>query len=570
MLRLAIFFLLAFSPLAWPANVVAHYTLRLPADAPNAVDVEVTFAGLPENEPKLTLNEASQIAYSKLPDSTQTELPKARDPKGAQLVVEKTAPFEWTIETDGSSEITVSYRVPLTHRTHPSVLAAHDDYEFPYREEGHGLLVGGAIFLEATAHRVTPRIDFDFGETPFVTSLTKQDDGSYAPRPRMQLSQAAIAFGKLTEHSFEANGMPVRVVFLPGQEYLAARYGEVIEKIVRYEVALFQRKPADQYLFVFTLSGVMGFGGTVKTDAIFMSVSGSVFEGAQLDEAIGHLVAHEFFHTWANEIYPNELRFVNEGFTDYYSFLVLGRLGLMSSDGALEMLSEKMKSYENAALESGMDLLSAGGPAFFAGPPAYTQIYAGGLIVASILDNLLRVKARGDVPKDLDQFMQVFNNDPRWEDTVGGTKPTIDDFLALVEKCVGKRDRDMLDALLRKVGAPEILDEYASAGQHVTREQRDAVADLRANLDGTRLRDLDPNCSAYSIGLRPGDVLTRVNGVKVSAPKECYQAFAAPVAGRFQIEYERDGEARSIDTAVPKVIIYTFPPSAIASFALEK
>lgn len=570
MLRLVLWILLFLCPLAWPANVDAHYTLRLPKEAPNAVDVEVVFTGLPENEPKLTLNEASQIAYSKLQDSTQTELPKARAADGSELVVEKSAPFEWTITTGGATAITVSYRVPLTHRTHPSVLAAHDDYEFPYREEEHGLLVGGTIFLEATTHRVSPRIDFEFGGTPFVTSLTQQDDGTYAPRPRMQLSQAAIAFGKLTEHAFETDGMRVRVVFLPGQEYLAQRYGAVIEKIVRYEVGLFQRKPADQYLFVFTLSGVMGFGGTVKTDAIFMSVSGSVFEGAQLDEAIGHLVAHEFFHTWANEIYPNDLRFVNEGFTDYFSFVVLGRLGLQSADAARAMLNEKMIAYESAAIESGMDLLAAGGPAFFAGPPAYTQVYAGGLIVASILDNLLRVKARGDVPKDLDQFMQAFNNDPRWEDTVGGKKPTIDDFLELVEKCVGKRDRDMLDALLRKVGAPEIQDEYAAAGQRVTREQKDAVADLRANLDGTRLRDLDPNCSAHSIGLRPGDVLTRVNGVKVSSPTECYQAFAAPVAGRFQIEYERAGEARSIDTAVPKVIIYTFPPSAIASFAAEK
>ena len=80
-----------------------------------------------------------------------------------------------------------------------------------------------------------------------------------------------------------------------------------------------------------------------------------------------------------------------------------------------------------------------------------------------------------------------------------------------------------------------------------------APLELRANLDGTRLLDLDPECAAALVGLKPGDVLVQVNGKPVTNAPECYAAIHDTEDGRLRLEFTRDGAELSIDAAIPKL-----------------
>ena len=72
------------------------------------------------------------------------------------LGVKRVSPFRWTVQLNGSPAISVNYRVPLRHRTLPQV-RGRDEYEYPYLEEDHGMLVTATLFV--TPARTTPGPD---------------------------------------------------------------------------------------------------------------------------------------------------------------------------------------------------------------------------------------------------------------------------------------------------------------------------------------------------------------------------------------------------------------------------
>ena len=209
--------------------------------------------------------------------------------------------------------------------------------------------------------------------------------------------------------------------------------------IVDVELELFGCVPQERYSFLFGRPQPGGFGGSPKTSSMTLFLSPEL----PVDFAISgleHLIAHEFHHTWmrARCSPPDDLRFVAEGFTDYYSWIVPWRLGWHDDAELLGTLNGKLAEWEENA---GPPLVQAGGPSFFEGGSDYAATYAGGLVVALLCD--LAIRRHDEEGRTLDDFLRAFYEDPRWKE---GRNPTRSDFLALLTAFAGEEHAERVES----------------------------------------------------------------------------------------------------------------------------
>lgn len=65
---------------------------------------------------------------------------------------------------------------------------------------------------------------------------------------------------------------------------------------------------------------------------------------------------------------------------------------------------------------------------------------------------------------------------------------------------------------------------------------------------GFKIKDLNPD---WSVDLRPGDVVTRINGVVPEHPDEADTAFRSlEKATALKVEFEREGKARTLELPI--------------------
>jgi type II secretory pathway component PulC len=86
--------------------------------------------------------------------------------------------------------------------------------------------------------------------------------------------------------------------------------------------------------------------------------------------------------------------------------------------------------------------------------------------------------------------------------------------------------------------------------QHVELEERPALANSGA-FRGFRIRALHDAAFWAGVDLRPGDVVTSVNGFPIERPEQAQVAFdSLQVASELRVAYERDGTPREIVYAI--------------------
>lgn len=529
-------------PPSAPASTTptCEYLVTLADPATKLVEVEARFQGLATAPEELVLTLPEGFAFVKLPEPLLDGPVRAIAANGRELELARTSPYAWTLKRDGADDVTLAWRVPMRFHDVPEI-AERDAFEYPYVADDHAFLATAALLI-------TPRL-----ETPprsLVRFVAPQDwsvvcpwprtqDGWYAPESHGDLANDLIGLGNWSTRAVDAGGMRIEVAFAPGQDALEKLAGPAIEKIVQAEVLLFGRKPRDRYLFLFIApKPVQGFwfAGSPKSGSMTLQVCGDTTQPMAL-EMLSHLVAHEFHHTWATAgcALPDELRFVNEGFTDWFAHQVPARLGLVTWERFAALLGEKLDAYARSASAAGASLADAGGPKFFEGGPAYTAVYSGGLIVAALLDLELRRAGKAD---GLDGFQRRFVNDERWWGRESG--PKLDDFLAQVEAETSKAVRERIEHCLRAPTGFDAVAELVASGASITSSE--SPRSLRANFDGARITAIDTTSEAYALGLRDGDELLAVNAIEVFDAAAIQRAWRAPLEEGVVVEIERNGE----------------------------
>lgn len=541
-----------------------------PASAsPVRVDVELavdaatrTVAGTMEvvgHVGPLELSLPDRYAFTTLEPRLTRDLEGSR--AGAAVELERAGPFLWRAPA-GEGPLRVRWTAALDHRQQPDVVATNDAYEHPFLAEDHGMLFTGALVPTPRLAAAEVRVRVSAGPAdapwPVIAPWPRGADGTYTPRLRDLADDIVLVGGWRTE-SVDAGGLTATFALAPSAEGLAPLVERQLAPIVEHEVALFGGPPQPAYLFVFgPADGLHGYGGSPKTNAMTLFV-GAGLPPEVVEQGLSHLVAHEFHHTWMRaRCQPEDaLRFVAEGFTDYFAWRTSWSLGHMSDAAYLAELEDQLSRGRRALSGSGRSLAACGGPEFFLGREAYDACYAAGLTLALWTDLALR---RAEPATDLAELLRAFYGDPRWDD---GTRPNLDHWCALLERRLGE---DLSSLQRVAVTSPEGFDPvalFAAIDVEVRRDARSAGDSPRANFDGATLRALDPAGPAALVGLRAGDRLVEVNGCPVADEAAVRRAWAAPLEGRLVVRFERDGEERHIDAPLPTVTAFQLPTALL-------
>ncbi|MHC4941869.1 MAG: M61 family metallopeptidase [Planctomycetota bacterium] len=529
------------------------YQVLIEDTSDQTAEIQVTFSHLPDEDLELRWGMAERYALVRLKEPLLSQQIHFLDAEGLPLTVARPDPYHWLVNTCGSERIYLKYSVPLRHRSLPSV-AGRDEYEHPYLEADHGLLVTGALLaVPQTIRPLSIWVSFSLPhEWEVVCPWDRIDRYTFSVKSVREVSDSLAALGSWSVHDLNVEGMAVQIAFAPGQDLLETKAVPLIEKVVGAEIKLFGSAPLPRYIFFFGKPQEFAFGGSPKTGAMTLS-AGPLPDGSLPMDSLTHLIAHEFFHTWAKGLFdcPDELRFFCEGFTDYYAYLISAREGLSTWEDFAAVMGRCMSFCEEHRSKTSLSLAAAGGPVFFTDPMARTLVYKGGFLVAGLLDARIRHKRPR---RNLDDFMRTLINDPRWKP--GEAAPGLEDFLHVAGVYGGDAFAERLGRLVRE---PYVLDPvslFSEAGVEVVKKKQQARLILRGNLDGTTLKDLDPVGLAFRLGIRPGDRFKQVNGLIPAYPGDVYSAWSRPLSGRIQVIVERNGESIQIDEPVPQELVF--------------
>ncbi|MEX2572202.1 MAG: PDZ domain-containing protein [Gemmatimonadota bacterium] len=341
---------------------------------------------------------------------------EAHDSAGLPLGWRKLDKNTWRIEGGSSSSITASYRV---YANELSVRTSHLD-------DSHGYVNGASVFVfargmegEEARVRVAPPAGWRV-----ATSLHERADGTFVAFSYDELVDSPIEIGNHRTIVWEQEGLPHRyAVWGPGEvdeTRLVADTRRVVEVCSR----MFGGLPYDRYLFILHVAPD-GRGGLEHRASSSLLVSLSWLAGDDYEKLIA-LVAHEFFHVWlgkrirptplgpfdyTRENYTRNL-WVVEGFTTYYTDLILRRAGLMSEARYLERLGEAIARLQALPGRHHQTLEESSFDAWikFYRPDANTpnaqiSYYQKGALVALALDLEIRRNSAGE--RSLDDVMRL-------------------------------------------------------------------------------------------------------------------------------------------------------------------
>ncbi len=521
----------------------ADYRVRLLDPAARAAEVELTLSGLDPRAHELALTLPDGYSFLSLEAPLLAVPLAAATTTGTPLALANDGPYRWKLATGGATDAVVTWTSALTAHDRSDV-AKRDSFGHPYVKADHALLMTGALMVAPEFEGdaiATYRVRFESVEDwPVLCPWREVETGIFDPGSQQALQNDLVALGNWSRRAIELRGMRIEVGIAPGQPELGDLAVPAIEKICAAELELFGMVPRENYLFLFVApKPIQGFSfsGSPKTGAMVLQVCGDLADPIA-GEMIHHLVAHEFHHLWAvaRLDYGNDLRFVGEGFTDWYAHVVPARLGLMPWEKFGEELGEKLDAWTALAPKVDASLVQAGGEKFFEGRTHYEATYGGGLLAAALLDLELRRAGRAD---GLDGWLRELVNDPRWEPRESG--PGVSDFLARVESALGRETRERVARWIEEPGGFDPEAELTRLGVSITRQPMPRR--LRANFEGTRITTLDTQSEASRLGLLVGDTILAVNGRDVTDGVSIQAAWGEPLAGEVIVRVRRgDGE----------------------------
>jgi len=534
----------------------AEYLLRLEDPAQALLEGELRLTGLAPEPGELELQMVERFAFVTLGEPLLAGPLEALGTAGP-LPVERLAPYRWRVTKGDERELRLRWRTPLTHRQHPEV-RGRDEYEYPYVAQDHGMLsTSTALFLPVLDPFPEVEIRFELPQGWAVHAPWPEDPASvFHPPGRRALERNLVAVGAWSTRGIEAAGSRVTLGFAPGQEPLEEYAAVLIAPILRAELELFDFQPFEHYLVLFgEPDGRLGMGGSPKEGSMTCYVSRALADEANVHR-IAHLVAHEFFHTWQAARFdaPDELRFVVEGWTDYYALLLPAELGVTLWSDFEEALETALTHWRADPMASELSLAEAGGPRFFRDLRAQRFVYEAGLALAALAELEVRRARPGARLADV---LRRLTNDPRW--SRGGRAPGLGDLEAALASELGPRRARELVEIATARRPPDLTRAFAEAGAPLTWKEAPVPRVLKGGLEDRRLLSLDPFGLAQLLGLRAGDEILAIDGQRIGSSSELRAAWRR-IGASVELEIRRDGERSRITAEVPSILAADLDP----------
>ena len=427
----------------------------------------------------------------------------------------------WNVDTRGIRELKVDYDYRAT------VLALNQakitkDFAF---------FTGTELFLQAEGHREEPAtVHFQIPSGWKIISALKEtnDPMTFTAADYDTLVDSPTEMGNFDVTRFDVQGKPHFFVATPAGVFNAEKsrqFVDMMAKIVKADSAIFGGLPYEKYLmFYFFTAPESNAGGALEHLNSFVSFAPGA-NAAKPGRLMG-TAAHEYFHLWnvkrirPAEMWPydysreNEtpLLWVSEGFTSYYSVVAQYRAGLMAADNFLQQAAETASRIENNDARNYISPANASTSTWvgYDTPVAFAiSYYTQGENLAALLD--LSILNDTDGKQGLDDVMRTLFT----EFYQRGRGFTTADMIGIINRLTKKDYHDFYSRYVFGTEAPDYDRIFGYAGYRLQKKDQQEVElgfDGSLRSGGFIVESVEPNSSASRAGLRPGDLIVKLDG----------------------------------------------------------
>src|SRR6266700_1804101 len=406
-----------------------------------------------------------------------------------------------------------------------------------------------------------------------TTALKGPANGVYRAADYHELADAMTFLGRYSLDSLQADGKWIRIAVWPATDYtpaVARNLRNGVAKMAPVQNRIMRDTPYDVYTVFFNvIHEAINFGGGLEHSSSqydIMPALAFADPSGNLGDFMYPLLSHEFFHLWnvkrirPAEMWPYDyhaeqytpLLWWSEGVTDYYADLTNLRAGLWTPDQFLANAVTNMDQVEQApepwSVEDGSEATCIH-EVYVNSSQLY---YPKGSLLGFLLD--ISIRDATDNAHNLDEVMRALNT-------------------RYYRQNKGFLTADLLNEL-RAAGMPDVdgfYRRYIDGRDSLPYEQMFAKAGLvfRRNpvtslflgvsagpspSGGVLVQAVTPGSAADEAGVEPGDVLTRIGDIPISASQDWGAAFRSRYQGKvgqpLTITVQRAGSTVTLNTAV--------------------
>ena len=449
--------------------------------------------------------------------------------EGKKLTAIKIAKNHWQIQTDNSTEITISYRMfanELTVRTN-------------HLDATHGYFNPAALCFYLPGYKSSPieiTIIPPHPDWRITTPLPEINPKTFLADDLDTLIDSPFEIGSQQVYDFTILDKPHQLVVW-GEGNLDPKIAIAdIKKIVEVEAKIFVGLPYEKYIFLLHLSPGGG-GGLEHKNCCSLLYPRFNFQGAEQHNRFMQLVAHEFFHLWnikrirpaalekfdyEGENYTPSLWF-SEGTTSYYDLIIPRRAGIYDKDEFLAELSKEITRFLTTPGRLVQPLSESSFDAWIKlyRPDANSSnsqmsYYLKGEMVTLLLDLLIRDRTHG--AKSFDDVLVTM-----WEKfgkaEIGFTELQLKN---IIESIATEDLTEFYDRYIHGVEELPFNDYLAPFGielQAVAAHTPYLGINVKTEHGREAIKSVASNSPAQLAGIDAGDELLAIDGFKVSADK---------------------------------------------------
>jgi predicted metalloprotease with PDZ domain len=526
--------LLIFSSLFATGQTHNTYSISFENAVHHEAFVEAVFTNLESKVLELRMSRTSPGRYALHEFAKNVYGVKAVDSKGNILPVTRPNPYQWNVSNhDGTVKVTYILYANRGGGTYSQVDETHAHLNIP------------ATFMYAPDYDQRPiKVNFNVRkdlEWKIATQLKSSGGNSYyAPDLHYfmdsptEISNHSVRSFKVTE-----NGKEKIVKFVlhdKGTEAELDQYFEGVKKVVLQQKAVFGELPDfdyGEYTFLACYIPNASGDGMEHRNSTILTGTRSLANGG-MQRNIG-TVSHEFFHAWNVErIRPKSLEpfdyeeanmsgelWFAEGFTSYYTGLILVRAGLLSQEDYIKRLSGGLNYVWNSPARSYFNPIEMSYQAPFVDAAksvdpvnrenTFISYYTYGSVLGLALDLSLR-NLEGN--KNLDDYMKLV-----WQTFGKNEIPyTVRDLQNVLSSYAGAEfSTNFFNTYIFDSQMPDYKTLLASVGVNFEQTKLEE-ASLGVRLNDKFLISSNPHkgSAAYKAGLENGDKIISINGIVVT------------------------------------------------------
>ncbi|TMM59280.1 M61 family metallopeptidase [Maribacter algarum] len=492
-------------------------------------EIKVTFPEIIEDTLLVRMSRTSPGRYALHEFAKNIYAIRATDGTGKKLKITRPNPYEWSI-TGHNGTIHLNY----------TLFANRGDGTYSQIDETHAHLNIPATFMYAPTLsnrpvevNFKPREDLNW---KVATQLHLVSGTTYSAPNLSYFMDSPTELSNFQLREFQVgskdNNQTIQLVLHhKGTEQETDEYFDKVKKVVLAEKEVYGELPVfdyEKYTFLACYIPNASGDGMEHRNSTILTSTRSLADGG-MERNIG-TVSHEFFHAWNVErIRPKSLKpfdfeeanmsgelWFAEGFTSYYTNLILCRAGLITPEKYVEGLTGTFNYVWNSPARQFFNPIEMSYQAPFVDASTsvdpvnrentFISYYSYGSVLGLALDLSLRVKGL-----NLDDYMKLV-----WEIYGKNEVPyTIEDLHKTLNAFAGKSFGDsFFNSFIYKSGMPDYETLLGSVGVALRQYKENPyfgasvkVHDSKGNIQ----RNVKIGSPAYKAGLAKGDVITAIN-----------------------------------------------------------